>query len=34
MKNKYSVFYILKFYISKYFYNIDHNVVKELIRKK
>ena len=24
----------LKFYISKYFYNIDHDIVKELIRRK
>lgn len=27
-------FYYLKFDISKYFYNIDHDVVKELIRRK
>lgn len=27
-------FYILKFDISKYFYNIDHNIVKELLVKK
>ena len=26
--------YILKFDISKYFYNLDHNIIKELIRKK
>ena len=25
--------YILKFDISKYFYNLDHNIIKELIRK-
>ena len=34
MKNKYKCFYILKFDIEKYFYNIDHNIVKELIRNK
>lgn len=34
MKNKYNNFYILKFDISKYFYNIDHDIVKELIRNK
>lgn len=34
MNNKYSSFYILKFDISKYFYNIDHSVVKKLIRNK
>lgn len=34
MKNKYDNFYILKFDISKYFYNIDHDIVKEIIRKK
>jgi hypothetical protein len=27
-------FYYLKFDISKYFYNIDHEVVKKLIRRK
>lgn len=27
-------FYILKFDISKYFYNIDHNILKKLIRNK
>ena len=27
-------FYYLKFDISKYFYNIDHEVVKSLIRRK
>lgn len=34
MKNKYKVFYILKFDISKYFYNIDHNIVKKMIAEK
>ena len=29
-----SNFYYLKFDISKYFYNIDHDIVKELIRRK
>ena len=33
-KNKYDKFYILKLDISKYFYNIDHNIVKELVKKK
>lgn len=32
--NKYKKFYILKLDISKYFYNIDHEITKELIRKK
>lgn len=27
-------FYILKFDISKYFYNLDHKILKDLIRKK
>ena len=34
VKNNYNNFYILKFDISKYFYNIDHDIVKELIRNK
>lgn len=34
MKNKYNNFYILKFDISKYFYNIDHDIVKEILRNK
>ena len=33
-KNKYERFYILKFDISKYFYNIDHELAKKLIEKK
>lgn len=33
-RNKYKEFYILKFDISKYFYNIDHNIVKDIIRSK
>ena len=27
-------FYVLKFDISKYFYNIDHNVLKTILKKK
>lgn len=34
IKFKNSNFYYLKFDISKYFYNIDHDIVKELIRRK
>ena len=34
MKNKYNNFYILKVDISKYFYNIDHDIVKGLIKNK
>lgn len=33
-KIKNNNFYILEFDISKYFFNIDHNIVKKLIRKK
>ena len=33
-KNRYDNFYILKVDISKYFYNIDHNIVKEIIKNK
>ncbi len=33
-KNKYQKFYILKIDISKYFYNIDHVMVKEIIKRK
>lgn len=33
-KNKYNKFYILKIDISKYFYNIDHNIVKKIISSK
>lgn len=33
-KNRYDNFYILKIDISKYFYNIDHNIVKEIIKNK
>lgn len=32
LKNK--EFYVLKFDISKYFYNIDHKIVKELLKRK
>lgn len=31
--NKYNKFYVLKFDISKYFYNIDHSVLKNMLRK-
>lgn len=31
MNQKYTKFYILKFDISKYFYNIDHEVLKEMM---
>ena len=34
MINTNNKFYVLKFDISKYFYNIDHQIVKELIRNK
>ena len=34
MKRKYNNFYYLKFDISKYFYNMDHEIIKILIRKK
>lgn len=33
-RRKYNHFYILKFDISKYFYNIDHDVLKTLLKKK
>ena len=33
-KLKYKEFYILKFDISKYFYNIDHDIIKDIIRTK
>ena len=33
-KLKYEEFYILKFDISKYFFNIDHDIIKNIIRKK
>lgn len=32
--NHYSQFYILKLDISKYFYNLDHDIIKKLIRDK
>lgn len=32
LKNK--EFYILKFDISKYFYNLDHEIIKELLKKR
>ncbi len=34
MKRKYKNFYILKIDISKYFYNIDHDILKKIIKKK
>ena len=34
MKRKYDNFYILKIDISKYFYNIDHDILKEILSKK
>lgn len=34
IKMKYDTFYVLKFDISKFFYNIDHEVLKNLVRKK
>jgi retron-type reverse transcriptase len=33
-KNNYDKFYVLKFDISKYFYNIDHEIVKEMMKSK
>ena len=34
IKRKYDNFYFLKLDISKYFYSIDHNVLKEILKKK
>lgn len=34
MKNKYNKFYILKIDISKYFYNIDHKILKNMLKDK
>ncbi len=34
LNKKYQNFYILKLDISKYFYSIDHNVLKELVKDK
>ena len=34
MKRKYDDFYVLKIDISKYFYKIDHNILKEILNKK
>ena len=34
INKKYNKFYILKIDISKYFYSIEHNVLKELLRDK
>ncbi len=34
LKSKYNNFYILKIDINKYFYNIDHNVLKDLLIDK
>ena len=33
-KNKYKKFYVLKMDISKYFYNLDHEIIKQLVREK
>lgn len=33
-KNKYKKFYVLKMDISKYFYNLDHEIIKQLVRTK
>lgn len=33
-KNNYDKFYILKFDISKYFYNLDHDIIKNIIKNK
>ena len=32
--NKYEKFYILKLDISKYFYNLDHKIIKDLVKRK
>lgn len=34
MKSKYNNFYVLKLDISKYFYKIDHNILKNILKKK
>ena len=34
IKRKYDNFYFLKLDISKYFYSIDHNILKEILKKK
>ena len=34
LKRKYKTFYVLKLDISKYFYSIDHNILKELLKDK
>lgn len=34
MKDKYDNFYVLKIDIKKYFYNMDHDILKGLIKKK
>lgn len=34
MKINHDKFYVLKFDIKKYFYSLDHNIIKELIRRK
>lgn len=33
-KNKYKKFYVLKMDISKYFYNLDHKIIKQIVREK
>lgn len=34
MKRKYNNFYILKLDISKYFYSMDHDVLKGILKRK
>lgn len=33
-KSRYELFYVLKFDINKYFYNIDHELVKKILNKR
>lgn len=33
-KSRYELFYVLKFDINKYFYNIDHELVKKMLNKR
>ena len=34
MKNKYNNFYVLKIDIKKYFYNINHDILKDILKRK
>ena len=34
LKSNYDNFYVLKIDIKKYFYNVDHNILKSMLRKK